>query len=108
MAVPGFCFDKTSAHETRPANWCASALQYYRGNNITGIPDALINDLQGSFVADTHDPSTGDLLTPTKTPVLFTKSLWDEAKLTASNNRNIRTGGKLELFGSRPLYFFNN
>ena len=63
-----------------------------------------MNDLQGSFVADLHDPPNLDLSTLINTLVLFTDPIWDKAQLTDSHGGNIEQVESLDDLGLALIF----
>lgn len=51
VTVPGFNADSGSGYGTRPANWSAAALAYYRDNNMMAIFSSMASWLDGHFDA---------------------------------------------------------
>ncbi|TVY44929.1 hypothetical protein LSUB1_G000574 [Lachnellula subtilissima] len=66
VIVPGFNADHGSGYGTRPANWSAAALAYYRDNNMMAIFSSMASWLDGHFDANLQGyglPHVGNIST---------------------------------------------
>lgn len=102
VLVPGFTLNGTFAYGTQPANWSASALNYYRNNNHMAILDATMSWLVGAFNASLQ--TSASLNNGPLTNSSY-ELAWEETFITYTDGVSVSNGR--EFFPAMRLTFLN-
>ena len=97
VVVPGFNDYSNSPLYlgTGSANWSSYALGYYRDNNIMTIFDALMGQLQGSYIAQLQVPTELNLDAPSNSSEWFGNLVWNAYVETTETGGTFSSAGKL-------------